>query len=91
MIQHRYTELLEPYLVAAFGSVEWPVEPTSRLLLAVKQHGVAIDALYDDIGVADPREKHPVVTTMIERLVPTSTTETVVVNPIVHMHQFPPN
>ena len=93
MTQHRYIELLEPYLVAAFGSVEWPVEPTLRLRLAVKQHQLAIDILFRDIGVADPREKHADVTVMIERLVPTSTTDTVVAIPsctCTNAHQIEP-
>ncbi|WP_039016872.1 hypothetical protein [Halocynthiibacter namhaensis] len=78
--ERRYIELLEPYLVAAFGSVEWPAVPALRILLAVTQHGVAIDSLYRDIGVVDPREKQPDMISMIERLVPTSTTKTTVVS-----------
>ena len=80
MMEQRYIELLEPYLVAAFGSVEWPAEPALRILLAMKLHQVAIDSLYRDIGVADPREKHPDMISIIERLVPTSTTKTKVVS-----------
>lgn len=68
---HRYNQLLEPYLVAAFDAANWPAQFTPRLLLAVKLHRAAVDQLYREQGIADPRVKNPDMLKLMERLVPT--------------------
>jgi hypothetical protein len=67
--EHRYNQLLEPYLVAAFEAADWPVKFTPRLLLAVKLHRAAVDQLYREQGISDPRVKNPDIIAMIDRLV----------------------
>jgi len=67
MTEGRYLELLDPYLIAAFGSVDWPSGFTPRLLLAVRLHKGATDQLRRDHGISDPRTKNPDMLKIIER------------------------
>ena len=66
----QYEELLEPYLVEAFASVDWPDSFTGRLLIAVRLHKRCVDRLEIDRGIADPRDGQPDMIAMINRLVP---------------------
>ena len=70
MKTQEYERLLEPYLVAAFASVDWPAGFTPRLLLSVKLHKKAIAQLYRDHGVADPRTKNPDMVKIMDRFIP---------------------
>ena len=70
MKAQEYEKRLEPYLVAAFASVDWPSGFTPRLLLSVKLHKKAIAQLYRDHGVADPRTKNPDMLKIMDRLIP---------------------
>ena len=67
---HRYNQLLEPYLVAAFVAANWPAKFTPRLLLAVKLHRAAVDQLYREQGFADPRVKNPDMLALIDKFAP---------------------
>lgn len=66
----EYQALLEPYLVAAFASVDWPHGFTSRLLQAVKLHRKAVADLYFDKGITDPQTKNPNMVKIMGRIVP---------------------
>lgn len=70
MTEQRYLELLEPYLVAAFGSVDWPEGFTPRILLATKLHKQAMEDVRRDHDVADPRTKNPDIMKIIETFAP---------------------
>jgi hypothetical protein len=75
MTDQRYADLLEPYLVAKFDAADWPVKFTARLLLAVKLHKAAVDQLYQEHGIADPRTTNPDIISMIGRLAPSAVVE----------------
>jgi hypothetical protein len=68
--EHRYNELLEPYLIEAFADVDWPDGLGGRLLIAVRLHKRCVDQLHIDHGIADPRERNPDMVAVINRLVP---------------------
>ncbi len=68
--EHRYNILLEPYLAATFEAADWPVGFTPRLLLAVKLHRQAVDQVYREHGVADPRAKNPDMLKIIDAFAP---------------------
>lgn len=77
---HRYIQLLEPYLTAAFEAAEWPVGFTPRLLLAVKLHKSAVAQLQRDHGIADPRTKNPDILAMIDKFAPSPDNVTIIGN-----------
>lgn len=66
----EYQALLEPYLVAAFASVDWPDGFTPRQLQTVKLHRKAVDDMYFDKGITDPRTKNPDMVKMMDRFIP---------------------
>ncbi|MEP4856332.1 MAG: hypothetical protein ABJV60_04675, partial [Lentilitoribacter sp.] len=68
--EKRYEELLEPYLKTTFGSVEWPIGFSARILLVTKLHKQAIQQVQVDHGVADPRVKNPDIMKIIEKFAP---------------------
>ncbi len=68
--EHRYNQLLEPYLVAAFQTADWPVGFTPRLLLAVRLHRKAVDQLNREHGISDPRTKNPDMLKIVEAFAP---------------------
>ena len=70
MKTQEYEKLLEPYLVAAFASVDWPAGFTPRLLLSVKLHKKAIAQLYREHDVADPCTKNPDMVKIMDRFIP---------------------
>ncbi|MEP3895663.1 MAG: hypothetical protein ABJN52_16915 [Litorimonas sp.] len=70
MNEQRYLELLEPYLKTTFGSVEWPIGYSARILFATKLHKQAIQQVQDDYGVADPRIKNPDIMKIIDKFAP---------------------
>ncbi|WP_168769027.1 hypothetical protein [Yoonia maricola] len=69
----RYNELLEPYLMTAFGSARWPDNVTLRRALASKLHSDAEAALHRDTGVAASVMRRPDIVKVIERLRPVDT------------------
>ena len=70
MEEARYNRLLEPVLVELFDAVDWPTGFTARLLLAVKLHKQAVQQVYNDHGVDDPRTTNPDMLKIIDRLAP---------------------
>ncbi len=68
--EHRYNQLLEPYLVAAFEAADWPMGFTPRLLLAVRLHRKAVDQVNREHGIPDPRTKSPDMLKIIEAFAP---------------------
>lgn len=70
MNEQRYLELLEPHLKTTFGSVEWPIGYSARILFAVKLYNQAVQQVQDDHGVADPRTKNPDIMKIIEKFAP---------------------
>lgn len=70
MTEDRYVQLLEPILGEKFRAVDWPTGFTARLLLAVKLHKQAVQQVYNDHGVDDPRTTNPDLLKIIERLAP---------------------
>lgn len=70
MTEGHYMKLLEPILAVKFGAVEWPTGFTARLMLAVKLHKQAVQQVYNDHGVDDPRTTNPDMLKIIDRLAP---------------------
>lgn len=70
MNEQRYLELLEPHLKTTFGSVEWPIGYSARILFAVKLYNQAVQQVQDDHGVADPKTKNTDILKIIEKFAP---------------------
>lgn len=70
--EHRYNELLKPYLTTAFEAVDWPIQFSARLLLAVKLNQAAVDQLYRDHNFTDPRVKNPDMLKLMEKFMPSN-------------------
>jgi hypothetical protein len=70
--EHRYNEMLNPYLSTVFEAADWPNQFSARLLLAVKLHQTAVDQLYRDHDITDPRVKKPDMLKLMENFTPSN-------------------
>lgn len=69
-----YEAMLEPYLQDLFATADWPSCFEARLRLAIKLHRRAVDRLYHDRRISDPRRGMPDVLAVMKRLGPANST-----------------
>lgn len=69
-----YEAMLEPYLQELFAAADWPSGLEAGLRLATKLHRRAVDQLYHDRRINDPRRGMPNMLAAMKRLGPANST-----------------
>lgn len=65
----RYDEIMQPYVDAAFSSLDWPPSFSGRLLLGVKTYHQCVAKCERDTGHANPRDGVPDILKLIHQYV----------------------
>ncbi len=65
----RYDEIMQPYVDAAFSSLDWPDSLSGRLLLGVKTYRQFAVQCEQDTGHANPRDGVPDILKLIHQYV----------------------
>lgn len=63
----RYDEIMQPYVDAAFNSLDWPDSFSGRLLLGVKTYRQCVAQCERDTGHANPRDGVPDILKLIHQ------------------------
>ena len=65
--EHRYDEIMSPYLDAAFSKIDWPHSFIGRLLLGVKAYEECVAVCERETGIANPRRGCPDILALIHQ------------------------
>ena len=65
--EHRYDEIMLPYVDAAFSKIDWPHSLSGRLLLGVKAYQACVAVCERETGYANPRRGCPDILALIHQ------------------------
>ena len=73
--EHRYDEIMSPYVDAMFSKIDWPHSCSGRLLLGGKAYQECVAVCERETGYTNPRQGYPDILELITPFVPESVTE----------------